>query len=459
MTHPGRIKDFFKMLCDNMQVGIIVADVKGVIIYLNGTYARFLNINIEDSLGKHACDIVANSRLHIVAETGQAEINYPHQFNNVSYLVHRIPIRHGGKVIAVLGLILFDNATTAVKLAEKLVHLETELRVARNELASLHAVRYSFTDIVSRSAAMEANKRQGLRAAGSELPVLITGESGTGKEMFAQSIHRHSARAPYPFVRVNCAAIPRELFESELFGYEKGAFTGAHPKGKAGKFELANLGTIFLDEVGDMPMELQPKLLRVLELKEFERVGGNRLSTSDFRVIAATNLDLEKEMNGGRFRRDLFYRLNGISLHIPPLRSRREDIGLLAEHFLRRIVTGTTPQKVRIDQAAQRQLQAYSWPGNARELLHVLEQAAFAMSGNVITPLDLPDYIRTPLPSPPPFDGKQHLKTYIDAAERHAIEHALMEANHKKSAAAAMLGIHRTLLHRKMQKLGMSGEK
>jgi transcriptional regulator with PAS, ATPase and Fis domain len=169
-------------------------------------------------------------------------------------------------------------------------------------------------------------KREATKAARSDLSVLITGESGTGKELFAQAIHHDSARCSYPFVRINCAAIPRELFEAELFGYDRGAFSGAHPKGKAGKFELAHLGTIFLDEVGDLPLDLQPKLLRVLEEREFERIGGNRIISSDFRVIAATNIDLERAMAEGKFRRDLYFRLNGVPLDIPPLRSRRADI-------------------------------------------------------------------------------------------------------------------------------------
>lgn len=455
MIDPTGTKDFYKTLLDKMQIGIIVADAHGIVIYINETYARFLNISIEESLGKHATEIVANTRLHIVAETGQAEINYPHKFQGIGYLVHRIPIKSGGRVIAVMGLVLFDRATTAVKLAEKLVYLETKLKVAQGELASLHAIRYSFADIIAVSAEMEAVKNQAMKAAHSNLPVMITGESGTGKELFAQSIHRESARKPYPFVRVNCAAIPRELFESELFGYEKGAFSGADPKGKAGKFELAHMGTIFLDEVGDMPMEMQPKLLRVLELKEFERVGGNRLISSDFRLIAATNLDLEKAMANGSFRRDLYYRLNGIPLHIAPLRSRRDDIGCLAEHFLQRIVADRSRPKIHLDPAAARQLRAYSWPGNGRELLHVMERAVFAMTGNTITPLDLPEYTQTPLPSPPKREKSQHLKTYMRSAEKHAIEHALNEAEQNKTTAAQILGVHRTLLYRKMQQLGM----
>ncbi len=444
-----------------MQVGIIVSDAEGIIIYINKTYARFLNISIEDSIGKYTQDVVSNSRLHVVAQTGQVEINHPHKFKNTGYIVHRVPIRKNGVVVAVLGMVLFDGATTAVRLAEKLVHLESKLKIAQSELASVHSTRYSFKDIIGDSASMRVVKDEAIKAAKSDFSVLIIGESGTGKELFAQSIHRESARNTYPFVRVNCAAIPKELFESELFGYDKGAFSGANSKGKIGKFELAHMGTIFLDEVGDMPLELQAKLLRVLELKELERIGSNRLISSDFRVIAATNQDLTQLMKTGCFRRDLYFRLNGIPLHISPLQNRREDISCLATHFLDKVIVQSRGRKIRITPAASHLLEQYRWPGNGRELLHVLERAVFSMTENTITPDGLPDYLQTPMPPTPKMVGASTLKAYMRAAEKHALEHALAEANQNKTVAAEMLGIHRTLLYRKMQLLGMlinSGE-
>jgi transcriptional regulator with PAS, ATPase and Fis domain len=439
-----------------MQIGIIVSDAEGILVYINETYARFLNIRIKDSIGKHATEVISNTRLHIVARTGQAEINYPHKFKEIGYLVHRIPIKKNGRIVAVLGLVLFDSATTAVKLAEKLVYLESKLKFAQSELASLYATRYTFDDIIGDSLAMRSLKEEAISAAHNDLPVLITGESGTGKELFAQAIHRESARRAYPFVRVNCAAIPKELFESELFGYEKGAFSGAGPKGKAGKFELAHMGTIFLDEIGDMPLELQPKLLRVLELKEFERVGGNKLISSDFRVITATNQNLEQWMEFGRFRRDLYYRLNCIPLDIRPLRTRREDIACLADYLLQRIAGQGQGGKKSISPEAYKLMERYSWPGNGRELLHVLERTVFSMTGSTIAPPDLPDYLQLPMPSAPQIEKGTTLKAYLRTAEKFAIEHALADANQNKTIAAKMLGIHRTLLYRKMQLLGLS---
>jgi transcriptional regulator with PAS, ATPase and Fis domain len=204
---------------------------------------------------------------------------------------------------------------------------------------SLRSTRHTLDSIVGESEAIKSLKTEALRAAATLFPVLITGESGTGKELFAQGIHHASPRKLYPFVRINCAAIPRDLLESELFGYEKGAFTGANVEGKAGKFELARHGTVFLDELGDLPLTMQPKLLRVLEDKEFERVGGTSVIRSDFRLIAATNQNLEEMLAERRFRKDLFYRLNVIPLQIPPLRERREDILPLARHYVLQIIT------------------------------------------------------------------------------------------------------------------------
>lgn len=445
---------FLKAVLDNMQIGIIIADAEGTIIYINKTYARFLNISIADSLGKHANEVVSNSRLHTVAKTGQAEINYPHRFKDVGYLVHRVPIRLDGEVAAVLGLVLFDSASTAVKLAEKLAYLETQLKHFQKELAAYHTTRYTFDHIVGVSEAVRGLKTEARQAARSDLPVLITGESGTGKELFAQAVHHASPRRPYPFVRVNCAALPRELLESELFGYEKGAFTGAGPKGKPGKFELAHMGTIFLDEIGDLPLDMQPKLLRVLESKEFERIGGTAVIASDFRLIAATNQNLDRMIKSGSFRRDLFYRLNVISLGIPPLRERREDILPLVYHFIEKTVKGPEGKAIRVQKAAEKAMQSYNWPGNGRELLHTIERLLHISGDDVIGLANLPDYVRLSAPLP---DSRVEtdLKVYLKSAEKHLIHEVLRQTDGNKTAAAEMLGIHRTLLYRKMKLLGM----
>jgi transcriptional regulator with PAS, ATPase and Fis domain len=447
---PVNLTDsFFRKLVDQMQIGVIVSDADGFIIYMNDTYARFLNLDPAAQIGKHATDVVANSRLHIVAETGKAEVNYPHQFKDIGYLVHRIPIREDGRVIAVLGLVLFDSATTASRLAQNLSFLETKLNLYENELASLRSTRYTFDSIVGKSRIICDLKSEALKASGNQLPVLISGESGTGKELFAQAIHHASSRKLWPLVRINCAAIPKDLLESELFGYDKGAFTGANAAGKPGKFELAHHGTIFLDEIGDLPLEMQPKLLRVIEEKEFERVGGTQLIRSDFRLIAASNQNLEDMVAEGRFRKDLFYRLNVISLNIEPLRKRREDIMPLALHFLGLIVQDAALVDIRFDEFAEQALIGYDWPGNARELSNVLERTLSSTGRKIISLSDLPYYLTQGQGISSGLKSNS-LKEVQDRAEKEAIQLALQQTRYNKSQAAKMLNVNRTLLYKKI---------
>jgi len=454
VSNPIEQAGFFKNLVDNMELGVIIGDSEGKIIYINNTYARFLDIDIPSSLGKHATEVISNSRLHIVAQTGIAEVNYPHKFKDMGLLVHRIPLREKGRVIAVLGMVLFDSATTVTKLAEKLDWLESKIVDVQKELAHVHTPRYSFESIVGTSLSLNNAKQEARNAAATNMPVLVKGESGTGKELFAHAIHNASDRRDFPFIRVNCAALPKDLLEAELFGYEKGSFTGANPKGKPGKFELAHLGTIFLDEIGDMPIEMQPKLLRVLELKEFERVGGVGLISSDFRVIAATNQDLEGLMKTGQFRRDLYFRLNGIPIAIDPLRNRKDDIIPLAYHIIEQTVKGPSGKGIRIHSEAKKTLECYEWPGNARELRHVIQRALYKSEFDTIRPDNLPDYLYHSAVFPKRSDSTS-LNDYMRSAERFLIERTLRESGGNKSKAAAVLGIHRTLLYRKMKLLGI----
>lgn len=456
-NNPLEIDGFYKDLLDNMQIGIIVADARGRLIYINGTYSKFLNIDIGASLGRHATEVISNSRLHEVAKTGIPEINYPHKFKNIGYLVHRVPIKRDGKVVAVMGLVLFDSATTALNLAEKLAHLETRLKHYQKELATLHSTRYTFDHIIGPGPAMQAAKAEAMKTAANDLPVLITGESGTGKELFAQAIHHAGSRRDYPFVRVNCAALPRDLLEAELFGYEKGSFTGAHPKGKTGKFEVAHMGTIFLDEIGDMPIDMQPKLLRVLELKEFEKVGGMTPIYADFRVIAATNQNLDRLMKSGQFRRDLFYRLEGAPIRLEPLRNRPEDIIPLAYYFIEKTIRGPAGRGIRIHESARKAMEAYQWPGNARELRHTILRILYNDEPDAIRLSHLPDYIRPPAMVISDRAAGNNLNENLKAAEKQFIEEALRQTGGNKTRAADLLGIHRTLLYRKIKLLGISG--
>ena len=313
--------EIYQLIFNSIYNGAIVTDADGYVTHFNKPYGEFLGIDPEDQIGKYCTDAVENSRMHIVAKTGKPEINKSHRIKGQNMVVQRIPIKKNGHIIAVFGQVMFKDVRDVRKLAQKLSFLESKVKLYEDELMNLRSTRYTFGSIIGTSRSISFLKKEALKASGNQFPVLISGESGTGKELFAQAIHHASSRKIYPFVRINCAALPKDLLESELFGYEKGAFTGARSEGKPGKFELAHRGTVFLDEIGDLPLEMQPKLLRVLEEKEFDRIGGTSMIRSNFRLIAATNQNLEKMLAEKRFRKDLFYRLNVIPLHIPPFES------------------------------------------------------------------------------------------------------------------------------------------
>ncbi|MBW2412280.1 MAG: sigma 54-interacting transcriptional regulator [Deltaproteobacteria bacterium] len=443
--------EMFELITDSIYNGIMVTDADGYITHFNKPYGQFLGIDPDEQIGRHCTDVVENTRMHIVAQTGIPEINQSQRIRGQNMVVQRIPITKDGKIIAVFGQVMFKDVKDVGKLARELSLLESKVRLYEEELINLRSTRYTFDSIFGKSEAIKKLKREALRASANQFPVLISGESGTGKELFAQAIHHASPRRPHPFVRINCAAIPRDLLESELFGYDKGAFTGAGPSGKPGKFELAQNGSIFLDEIGDLPIEMQPKLLRAIEDKQFERVGGTRIIQSDFRVIAATNQNLEEMISDGRFRKDLFYRLNVIPLHIPPLRQRKGDIIPIARHLLISMAQEANLVQINIGKEAEKALRNYEWPGNVRELSNVLERVISALEGETIHLQDLPFYIYG-------SRKKSHkgnpssLKEVYAKTEKEAIRYALKETNNNKARAAKILGIHRTLLYKKMKK-------
>jgi two-component system nitrogen regulation response regulator NtrX len=346
-----------------------------------------------------------------------------------------------------------EKTILAVRNALDRQRLEQENRTLRQTLA----VKY---EMVGESRAIQALRVQIASAAPSHGRVLIRGESGTGKELVARAIHSQSLRAGKPFVEVNCAAIPDELIESELFGHERGAFTGATAK-RRGKFQLADSGTIFLDEVGDMSLKTQAKVLRVLQEQTFERVGGNETLTVDVRVIAASNKDLEEEIRKGNFREDLFYRLNVIPFEVPPLRERTEDIHALAAHFLRLFSEEYGRREKRLAPEALDLLLKYPWPGNVRELRNVIERMVIMVSGEVIRHFDLAPSLRAravsgPEPAAEPgveWDGS--LREARERFEREYILRRLRESQWNVTRAAQQMGIERSNLHRKMKLYGI----
>lgn len=291
-----------------------------------------------------------------------------------------------------------------------------------------------------------------MKVANSDTTVLITGESGTGKELFAHAIHAASQRAMGPFIRVNCAAIPDNLLESELFGYEEGAFTGALRKGKKGKFELADRGTILLDEIGDMPLALQAKILRILQEKEVERVGASRPISLNVRVIASTNKDMIALMKAGKFREDLFYRLHVVTLTIPPLRDRLEDLPYLVEIIREQLMESTGIVVKGMDEEVWELLRYHSWPGNVRELRNVLERAMHMMEGKWIRAEHI--LLPTSIPGSPMLQSSfPSLKEWLAKAEREALQQAVQLAGGNKREAAKLLGISKSSFYQKWEKL------
>ena len=448
--------EYNELIFNHIYNGACVIDANGIITHFNEPYGLFIGVDPREQIGKHITEVVENTRLHIVARTGKAEINVTQRIKGQDMVVQRIPIVKHGEIIGVFGQVTFTDVRDLGRLVQRLSLLESKVRLYEQELSSLRSTRYTLDSLKGSSPAMGQLKAEARRVAQGLMPVLISGESGTGKELFAQGIHQSSPRRMKPFVRLNCAAIPKDLFESELFGYAKGAFTGARAQGKPGKFELAHGGTIFLDEIGEMPLDMQPKLLRVLEEKEIERLGGTRVTKADFRLIAATNRDLEQLIDQGLFRQDLYYRLNVIPLQIPPLRERPEDIMDLALSFLADLGRDSGAD-YHLDDNARRLLLAHPWPGNGRELFNVLERAVSTVTGNRIHAGDLPLYLHNNKPRPA-AGGGLNLRQRMDEAEKQALAEALDAAKGNKALAARMLGIHRTLLYKKLAKHGISPE-
>ena len=351
-----------KAILDSVYDGVLAVDETGKIEVFNRAAERLLGIGAAGALGRAVKSVIPNSRLEEVLKRRQPEIGEIQEIGDVRIITNRIPVTDGRATIGVVAT--FQDVSGVV-------HAE---RKVRSELTGAQfRAKFSFADIVGLSPVMQERKRLAKSFAASDLTVLIYGPSGTGKELFAQSIHLASRRAGHPFVAVNCGALPATLLESELFGYEEGAFTGARRKGKHGLFELAHGGTIFLDEVEAIPVELQGRLLRVLQERELLRVGGESIVSVDIRVVAATNTPPHKLLAEGKIRADLFYRLNVLYLELPALADRKEDIPALCRHFL----PGAVLDEARWFQAMLPYLEKYSWPGNVRELYNFTQRLAF----------------------------------------------------------------------------------
>ncbi len=439
---------------------IVVVDREGIIRYINGAYCDFLDTCTEEATGKHVQDVIENTRMHLVVRTGQAEVASIHAIKGSEMIANRYPLYVDGELVGAVGTVMFRNSQDWLDYSRKVQPVLEELKYYKKRFEKELRSKYNFGDLIGNHPKFQEAKRLAERVAGSQSAVLLSGESGTGKELFAHAIHQTSPRGQFPLVRVNCASIPENLLESELFGYEEGAFTGAKKGGKKGKFELAHRGTVFLDEIGDMPLQMQSKLLRVLQEKEIERVGGQAPIPVDVRIIAATHRHLEQMVQEGKFRQDLYYRLNVMKIEIPSLRERKEDIKPIAKALLCKLERKFSRQGIKLSEEVVERLEAHAWPGNVRELENILERAVNVLDGNIIRLTHLPLYLQDDLQlvrfhgsrtEDLPFkDGPvQPLKEVLMHAEKAAIQHALRQTNGNKQLAAKLLGIGKTSFYDK----------
>ncbi|MBE3587440.1 MAG: sigma 54-interacting transcriptional regulator [Thermoanaerobacteraceae bacterium] len=453
------LTELYEGILADLPLGMAVVNRQGRLVMVNKHYCRLLGIKEGDVLGLPVEEVVPFTRLGEVLGSGQPLFNTGVSYNGKNLFLSEVPIKQGREILGGLSKLMARESLEEKDwqdLWDRFQILESKLMFYKEELKQLKRARSPFDVIIGENAEMKKLKQLARRVATGDASVLITGESGTGKELFAHAIHNASPRNGEPFIKINCAAIPDNLLESELFGYEEGAFTGASRGGKPGKFELASGGTIFLDEIGDMPLAMQAKILRVLQEKSFERLGGTRTINVDVRVIAATNRDLKKLVEEKQFRLDLYYRLAVINLHIPPLRQRRDDILLLAKEIIRKLSIKYAHQVEGLDPGVEELFLAYSWPGNVRELENVLEHAFnFLEPGETHIQLaHLPELL-------PDGDGGAKglaLSEAVARAEIEAIRQALNLAGGNKQQAARILGIHPSGLYQKLKKYAIGDD-
>lgn len=441
----GRLAGQFKALVNSLHEGIIAIDAEGMILNVNQSAKNILGLE-RDVRSRHVKALFQDFDPKVLIDENsnkncyyERKLRYVNGSGQTLLLLGNITLMHEGDRITG-AVVSFRKKEDLTIIAKKIIGEE------KND---------TFEAIKGTSDELTGIKKRMKRVANTDSTIMIRGETGTGKSMFARAIHEQSHRRNKPFITINCAAIPATLIESELFGYEEGAFTGARKGGKPGKFELAHEGTLFLDEIGDMPLDSQTKLLQVLETKRIERVGGVNPRGIDVRIIAATNQELEKLIEEGSFRKDLYYRINVIPFTIPPLRERKEDISLLMNYFLDLYTVQLNKPVRRFGERTREILIGYPWPGNTRELANAVEYAVNIETGAEITPGSLPVKILNHREN-----EETHQSLSLAYLEKKAIARALHrygETTQGKEMAAKMLGISRATLYRKLKQYGMNG--
>ena len=445
------VSQILKMTSD----GFIITDTEGNVREINKQYADFFGKSRSEIIGKSILNIIPNSKMIDIVKHKFSEEDAVHKYidgeaKGNSVIVSRSYVEdEDGNVVAGVAQVKFKVQTLAV--AKKLMNEYEELEYYREEFQNQNRV----DNIIGSDTKFREIVKECLKVAKTDIPVLLTGETGTGKEVMAKALHTNSLRYDKPFVSINCAAIPFEVLESELFGYMDGAFTGAKRGGKKGKFQLANGGTIFLDEIGDMPSSMQAKLLRVLQEKEIEPLGSEKSIPLDVRVVAATRQDLEAKMKDGSFREDLYYRLSVFNIHIPPLRERGGDSLELAEFFLDELNHKYKTYKT-FSKAVKAYFLKYQWPGNVREVNNVVQSAYAISTENIIDINDIPArMLQQEKPAINLDKNKKSLGQMVDDYEKDVILELLKKHKGNCLEAAKEAGIHKSNFYRKLQKYGI----
>ncbi|EGO62770.1 sigma-54 interaction domain-containing protein [Acetonema longum] len=431
--------------------GLVIVDHLCRIVYMEEKYARSRGCDPEAVIGCNVKDVVPTSKLPLVVETGKPLLGDVFYHKGKPLIVNRMPLVKDGILIGAISFQVFEVAET---LFESIKELQSQLDYYKEKVKKYSGVRYSLADITGSSSAAKQIRAAILKAASVNSTVLIQGETGTGKELVAHALHQESRRAHYPFVKLNCAAIPQELIESELFGYEEGAFTGARKSGKKGRFEQAEKGTLFLDEISQLSPAAQAKLLRVLQEKEIERVGGSDSIPVDVRIVAATNDSLEDMVKQGTFRSDLFFRINVIPIKLPPLRERRTDIPLLVEKFAEIYGDQAGLGTVSVAPEALELLMKYAWPGNIRELEHAVERTIHQCNSSLLEMKHF-EWLAAKVENRGHMTAGRGIQEAKAATEREMILNALRTTQGNKKKAAELLDIARPLLYQKMRRLGI----
>lgn len=463
----------------------LLVDADGTIRFMNKVYADLLGLNLKDVIGKPITEVIPGTRMMHILKSGDTEIGdvmtlYDHtKGRNVDLICNRRPLKANGRVVGAMAVTTFENISDIEQLHYELERMKKENEAYRQAIEQIQAD--PLTRIIGSCSAMQEIKQTIADFAKSNFTFLLTGETGVGKEVFARAIHELSSRSDKPYIRINCAAIPAELLESELFGYDEGAFTGAKKSGKAGRFEMADGGTLLLDEIGEMPVALQSKLLRVLQEKEVERLGGKGPKKIDVRVICSTNINIWEKVRNGQFREDLYYRINTVELQIPPLRERMDDLPALCNHFIQKTNTLNNIWTRGMDDDVIELFERYSWPGNVRELEHTIERLSFQSPDSTIslahcgflikrmesrhhmtedhTAYSFPQQIimpQAPAISDTSRSSTTSLKDNLDHSEYEMIMKALDEADGNRSKAAKRLGISRSMFYNKLNKYRIS---